>query len=152
MATVISFGYDHGGPPEADYVEDVRGEHYNPSDWAAAGKRIAGKAKGKGKIAIGDKHGNVRAPKIAEHVAKHLGAKVSHRDKGKRAVMPMLPGKSQSVISENIREMRNAGHPEDQAVAAAMRNAGKPKKMKGMKKTKMKKMSMPKMPKMPHMA
>lgn len=41
--------------------------------------------------------------------------------------MPLMKGSSREVISENIREMRNAGHPEDQAVAAAMRMAhGKP--------------------------
>lgn len=148
---VVSFGYDHGeAPAEADYVEDVRGEHYNPKDWKVAGKRIAKKAKGAGILAIGDKHGQKRAPKIAEHAAKHLGATVTHRDKGKRKAMPLLPGKSQSVISENIREMRNAGHPEDQAVAAAMRNAGKMKKPKG-KKVSMKKMKGAKMPKMKKM-
>lgn len=139
---VISFGYSHGAAPaEADHVEDVRSEHYNPKDWKVAGKRIAKAAKGKRVLAIGDKHGQIRAPRIAEHAAKHLGVAVTHRDKGKQAAMPLLPGKSQSVISENIREMRNAGHPEDQAVAAAMRNAKTPKKKK------MKKMSVPKMKK-----
>ena len=44
--------------------------------------------------------------------------------------MPLLSGSSQSIISENIREMRNSGYPEDRAVAAAMRNAGKKKKNK----------------------
>jgi hypothetical protein len=37
--------------------------------------------------------------------------------------MPLLHGKSQKVISHNIREMEKAGHPHDQAVAAAMRQA-----------------------------
>jgi hypothetical protein len=41
--------------------------------------------------------------------------------------MPLLKGSSQSVISENIREMRKAGHPEAQAIAASMRMAGKPR-------------------------
>jgi hypothetical protein len=147
MAKVISFGYDHGAPPEADHVVDVRAEHYNPKAWKVAGKRIAKKAKG-GTVAVGDKHGQMRAPKIADHVAKHLGIKATHRDKGKAAVMPLLPGDDQSVISENIRDMRIAGHPEDQAVAAAMKNAGKMKtpkmKKKGMKKVGMKKPMMPK--------
>lgn len=44
--------------------------------------------------------------------------------------MPLFKGTSQSVISENIREMRNAGHPEDQAAAAAYRMAGKSSKKK----------------------
>lgn len=37
--------------------------------------------------------------------------------------MPLVKGSSQAAISENIREMRAAGHPEAQAVAAAEREA-----------------------------
>ncbi len=37
--------------------------------------------------------------------------------------MPLTPGSSKSVISSNIREMVNAGHPQRQAVAAALHNA-----------------------------
>ena len=37
--------------------------------------------------------------------------------------MPLTPGKSQIAISHNIREMRHAGHPQDQSVAAAMNMA-----------------------------
>ena len=40
---------------------------------------------------------------------------------------PLIKGSSNDIISSNVREMRNAGHPEDQAVAAAMRMAGKDK-------------------------
>ena len=39
--------------------------------------------------------------------------------------MPLMSGSSRSVISENIREMRASGHPEKQAIAAAMNNARK---------------------------
>lgn len=39
--------------------------------------------------------------------------------------MPLRPGKSKAVVASNIREMVKAGHPRDQAVAAAMRKAGK---------------------------
>ena len=35
--------------------------------------------------------------------------------------MPLKKGKSKAVVSSNIREMVAAGHPQDQAVAAAMR-------------------------------
>lgn len=42
--------------------------------------------------------------------------------------MPLLSGSSQEVISHNIAEMIKAGHPKDQAVAAAMDKAGKHKK------------------------
>lgn len=38
--------------------------------------------------------------------------------------MPLRKGKSKKVISENIREMMASGHPQDQAVAAAMNAAG----------------------------
>jgi len=42
--------------------------------------------------------------------------------------MPLKKGKSQATISSNIKEMIAAGHPQKQAVAAAMRQArAKPK-------------------------
>jgi len=37
--------------------------------------------------------------------------------------MPLKPGKSKAVVSENIREMVKSGHPQKQAVAASLRNA-----------------------------
>lgn len=37
--------------------------------------------------------------------------------------MPLKEGSSEETISENISEMRHAGHPQEQAVAAAMRSA-----------------------------
>ncbi len=42
--------------------------------------------------------------------------------------MPLKKGSSKKVVSSNIREMVKAGHPRRQAVAAAMRMAGKRKK------------------------
>ena len=39
--------------------------------------------------------------------------------------MPLHKGTSKAVISENIGEMINAGHPKDQAVAAAYSTARK---------------------------
>ena len=39
--------------------------------------------------------------------------------------MPLKKGKSKKVVSANIREMVRGGHPQDQAVAAAMRMKGK---------------------------
>lgn len=41
--------------------------------------------------------------------------------------MPLKSGSSKKVISENIRELRHAGKPKDQAVAIAMDKAGKAK-------------------------
>ena len=38
---------------------------------------------------------------------------------------PLKPGYSRRTISRNIEEMRKAGHPEDQAQAAAYSNARK---------------------------
>ena len=43
--------------------------------------------------------------------------------------MPLEKGSSQEVISKNISEMRKSGHPEKQAVAAAMNNANKDQTM-----------------------
>lgn len=44
--------------------------------------------------------------------------------------MPLKKGKSDKVVSQNIRELRKSGRPQDQAVAIAMREAGRSKKGK----------------------
>lgn len=44
--------------------------------------------------------------------------------------MPLKSGSSKEVIQHNIREMVAAGHPVKQAVAAALRKAGKGRKKK----------------------
>jgi hypothetical protein len=41
--------------------------------------------------------------------------------------MPLKKGRSQAVISSNIRTEMHAGKPQKQAIAIAMRKAGKPK-------------------------
>ena len=53
--------------------------------------------------------------------------------------MPLQPGKSKKTIQQNIREMIAAGHPPDQAAAAAYRMAGKSKKASVKKNPKPKK-------------
>src|SRR3990167_10501539 len=56
----------------------------------------------------------------------------THRPLGllaaRNGYMPLKKGKSKAVVSQNIREMMHAGHPQKQAVAAAMKKAGKPRK------------------------
>jgi len=39
--------------------------------------------------------------------------------------MPLMNGNTDAIISENIAELRRAGHPEAQAIAIAMRQAGR---------------------------
>ena len=47
--------------------------------------------------------------------------------------MPLLPGKKN--IGHNIKEMQESGHPRVQAVAAALREAGVPKRPKPKERT-----------------
>jgi hypothetical protein len=42
--------------------------------------------------------------------------------------MPLKSGKSQKVVSSNIKEMVKAGHPRKQAIAASLKKAGKSNK------------------------
>ncbi len=51
--------------------------------------------------------------------------------------MPLIKGHSQEIISQNISELRAAGHKENQAVAIALKHANKyrPKKVKKAKLT-----------------
>ena len=48
--------------------------------------------------------------------------------------MPLLPGKSDSIVSANISELRRSGKPEDQAIAIAFSKAGRSKKAKSVAK------------------
>lgn len=41
---------------------------------------------------------------------------------------PLMKGKSDAVVSANIAEMVKSGHPQKQAIAAAMNSAGRKKK------------------------
>ena len=43
--------------------------------------------------------------------------------------MPLIPGNDEHIISTNIKELRNAGHAEPQAIAIAMKTAGKSRKL-----------------------
>lgn len=45
--------------------------------------------------------------------------------------MPLKSGKSRKVISDNIRTELAAGKPRKQAIAIALRKAGKSRKQKG---------------------
>lgn len=42
--------------------------------------------------------------------------------------MPLKKGRSKKVVSGNIRELRHSGYPQRQAVAIAMKKAGKSRK------------------------
>jgi hypothetical protein len=50
--------------------------------------------------------------------------------------MPLKKGRSRKVVSENIRELMHSGRPQKQAIAIALRNAGKSKSGKKGKRKK----------------
>jgi hypothetical protein len=47
--------------------------------------------------------------------------------------MPLVSGKSNDAVHQNIRELMGTGRPQKQAVAIALNKAGKSKKKKGKK-------------------
>jgi hypothetical protein len=53
--------------------------------------------------------------------------------------MPLKRGSSQKTISSNISELRHHGHPQDQSVAIAMKEAGKSKSKASKKSTRKRK-------------
>lgn len=51
-------------------------------------------------------------------------------------MMPLKKGSSDKVVGQNIKELESAGHPKDQSIAIALKEAGKYKKPKMKKKDK----------------
>lgn len=125
-----------------------------PPEWQDRADEIASEVEPGDSVAIGCREGDNRSV----HVARLVGAQLPHRSviidrdlegnkpegntpesrheipqsepiEGAQA-MPLMAGYSKGVISENIKEMMRSGHKQDQAVAAAYRQAGKSKKKK----------------------
>lgn len=48
--------------------------------------------------------------------------------------MPLKSGKSRTIVSDNVRELKKSGRPQNQAVAIALAKAGKSKKRKSVKR------------------
>lgn len=48
-------------------------------------------------------------------------------EKAKGVLVPLMKGSSRNIVSENIRELMKAGHPENQAIAIAMKQSGQSK-------------------------
>lgn len=42
--------------------------------------------------------------------------------------MPLMKGSDKGIVGENIRELMKSGHKQDQAIAIALKKAGKSKK------------------------
>ena len=64
------------------------------------------------------------SPGMRREIMRSAG-KAAGKAKDTLAMDPLQKGSSQETISHNISEMRHHGHPENQAIAAAMRSAGK---------------------------
>ena len=73
---------------------------------------------------------------VTEYGAFEVGADSEYKTPAQRllerwgrgeqeAMSPLKKGKSRAVVSANIREMRKAGKPQEQAVAAALNQARK---------------------------
>jgi hypothetical protein len=45
-----------------------------------------------------------------------------------RKIMPLSKGRSREAVSKNIKELRHSGRPQKQAVAIALKKAGKSRK------------------------
>ena len=122
---IVSFGYDHGDPPEADRVFDIRHTRYNKESWDREAERIHSETTPGERVAIGDKHGHTRSVQVAERVAKELEPDVSlkHRDQHKPH---LLKGKTHGVVSENVRTLKHQGLSEADAVRVAGKKAKTP--------------------------
>lgn len=67
--------------------------------------------------------GRVQNPSGLTMEAQHSPNYVMNESKNKGNKMPLMKGRSQKVIGENISEMESAGHPKDQAIAASLNEA-----------------------------
>ena len=106
---ITSFGYEHGNPPPADEVIDVRNLSHdlNSPDAKAVKQRMTDLVKAGKNIAVGCKHGQHRAVALARDVADSTNTSVWHRDR--RRTSTVQAPKASTALVNALKRLQRAG-------------------------------------------